>query len=163
MDNEEKIRILEAKVAELETKLNSLFSTSSFPLQLEDVLIRRGFYNLGERELTLYYSGGVGGNVFRSTHRLERFRNISSYGVIPYIVNTTDNTCYAPNHGFFDGRYISFLTTDPNVGLPAGLDSPITTYWVINATQDTFQVTTDGVNPVDITSTGTGDQYAYTY
>lgn len=167
MDTETKNKIiaLENEVRDLKTKLNSIFSLSNFPNELENILIQRGFQNVGESELQVTHEGGVGGNTFLNKYRQTKFRNKVEYytypdGVKQFTVNTTTNVCYCPNNGFIDGRYFLFETTGT---LPAGLDSTIDTYWVINATQDTFQVTTDGVNPVDITSIGTGDQYASTY
>lgn len=166
MENEEKIRVLEAKVAELETKLNSLFSVSSFPLQLEDVLVKRGFYNVGDNELITYYESGAGANSFTDVFRIVKYRekteyhNFTNSGLKSFYVDTTANTCISPNHGFAVGQYIEFRTTDT---LPGGLDNTTSTYTILTATADNFTVTLDGVNPVDITSAGTGDQFAFTY
>lgn len=166
MENEEKIRTLEMKIIELETKLNSLFSISDFPLDIENILIKRGFYNIGDKELVVYYESGVGGQSFTEKYRTTKYREKNEYqsfsnsGLKPYTVNTTSNVCNSTNHGFTDGQYIVFRTTDT---IPGGLDSVITTYWVLNATADTFQVTSDGVNPIDITSSGAGEQYAFVY
>ena len=79
MENEERIRQLESKIIELENKLNSLFSVSSFPLQLEDVLIKRGFYNVGDNELITYYESGAGANSFTDRFRIVKYRERADY------------------------------------------------------------------------------------
>lgn len=165
MDTETRIKTLESKINELENKLLSLFSVSTFPLDLENTLIQRGFQNVGEKELSLYYSGGVSGKTFKENYRQVKYRNRNELitfreGIKIFTVNTTTNVCSSNNHGFIDGQYITFRTTDT---LPSGLDSLSDTYWVLNSTQDTFQVTIDGINAVDITSTGSGEQYAFIY
>jgi len=168
MENEanNKIIALEQRITELENKLNSLFSISSFPSEIESVLIKRGFYNVGENELYVYYESGIAGKPFEEKYRIAQYREKSEYrnftnsGLTNFYVNTTTNICNSPNHGFVNGQFIAFRTTDT---LPGGLDSLIATYRVLNATADTYQVTTDGINPVNITSAGAGEQYSFVF
>ena len=156
---------LQQQIDELKKEIDKLKSPTTFPIEIENALIQRGFQNVGDKELVLYYEAGVGGNAFTEKYRLTKFRNRQEYesygnGIKQFTVNTTTNIVTSQNHGFIDDQYISFRTTNT---LPVGLDSLIDTYKVLNATADTYQVTTDGVNPVDITSLGVGEQYAFVY
>lgn len=160
-----KILQLEQRIMDLENKFKSLTNSTTIPIEIENALIGRGFQNVGDKELIVYYEAGVGANAFTEKYRVVKFRNKYVYysyedGLKQFTVNTTTNVIHSENHGFVDGRYLAFRTTDT---LPAGIDSLIDSYTVINATANTYQATIDGVNPVDITSAGSGDQYAFTY
>lgn len=168
MDNEQKIKQLENRVNELEKKFKSLENGFSIPPNIVEALISRGFQNVSNNELVLYSEGGVGANTFVSKYRVTKFCNKNEYydysnGIKHYSVNTSTDTCFSPNHGFNDGNYLSFLTTDSGVGLPSPIDTTLNTYYVINATQNTFQITIDGINPINLTDGGTGEQFAFAY
>lgn len=166
MENEQdKIIRLENELNDLKTKFNELFNSSTFPIILENVLIQRGFYNLSEGEMKVYREGGVGSNMFESKVRTVKYRNVEEIegGYKPFIVDATTNIFFSKNHGFKDGQYLEFYNTDKGGAFPAPI-APLTySYVILNSTQDTFQISTDGVNPVDITNTGTGTFYAIAY
>ncbi len=164
-DEKDKIIRLENELNDLKTKFNELFNSSTFPIILENVLIQRGFYNLGEGEMKVYREGGVGGNMFESKIRRVKYRNVDELqnGLKSFIVNATTNVFFSKNHGFIDGQYIEFYNTNPAGDFPAPIAPLAFSYLVLNATQDTFQISTDGINPIDITNTGTGTFYAIAY
>lgn len=72
-------------------------------------------------------------------------------------VGTVTMTIAAPcvvtwnGHGFANGTEIEFTTTG---SLPSGL-STNTLYWVVNATTNTFQISSSGPNGSGLTATGT--------
>ena len=164
-EKENRILQLEEQVNDLKTKYESLLSSSGISVELEEALIKRGFVNVNEKEIILYSEGGVGGNTFTNRYRLTRFRNKSDYtqyinGIRQFTVTLASDLINVPNHGYKDGQYLQFQTTDT---LPAGLDSLIDSYVVINATANTFQASVDGVDPVDITDIGVGEHYVNTF
>ena len=69
-------------------------------------------------------------------------------------VNINTNSITEPAHGLANGDRISF-NAEPASGLPTGLAAN-TLYRSINVTTDTFQVSIDNLNPVDITALGSG-------
>ena len=164
MENE-KITRLERELNELKIKFNELFNSSTFPITLENVLIQRGFYNLSESEMLVYREGGVGGNMFESKIRRVKYRNVDELqnNLKPFIVDPTTDVFFSKNHGFKDGQYIEFYNTNQTGAFPSPINTLLNSYTVLNATQDTFKITTDGINPVNITKTGTGTFYATAY
>ena len=167
MENENKNKIvsLENRVKELEDFIRSLKLPGTIPNEIVEAFIGRGFMNVGTNELVVYYEGGVGGNLFTEKYRTTRYGNKTEYlqypgGIKLFTVNTTSNVCQSPNHGFLAGQYVVFRSTGT---IPAGLDSLVDTYTILSTTQDTFEVTTDGINPVDITDVGVGQHYAFAF
>lgn len=166
MENEkDKIIRLERELNELKTKFNELFNSSTFPITLENVLIQRGFYNIGDGFMFLYREGGVGGNMFESKVRTVKYRNVDEIegGYKPFIVDPTTDVFFSKNHGFKDGQYIEFFNTNPTGAFPSPINTLLYSYVILNSTQDTFKISTDGINPINITNTGTGTFYAIAY
>lgn len=156
----DKILILENRIKELERKFSLLENAGTIPKNIVDALSSRGFL-LYDGDIV--FEGGVSGNVFNNIfvkYTNQKFILQLPYPLKRFTVNTSTEVCTSVGHQLADGNNIQFYTTDT---LPAGLDSLISTYAVLNATADTFQVTTDGVNPVDITSVGVGVQYVQVY
>lgn len=155
-----KIAQLEQQIVELNRKFTLLTNFSTIPLEIENALIGRGFLKY---DSDIYYEAGAGGNAFHDIfvkYGTQKFNLNIPNPLIAFTVNTSTNVCTAYNHGFADGNNINFYTTNT---LPGGLDSLILTYFILDTTDDTFRLTTDGVNPIDITSAGVGIQYAQAY
>lgn len=162
MDTETKnlIQQLKTRVTELENNYKNLQDSSKIPMVIENALVNRGFLKY---DSDLYYEAGAGGNAFHDI--IVRYLNVKFNLNIPnplriFYVNVSTNICTSPAHGFADGNTVNLYTTNT---LPSGLDNPIMTYAILNPTDNTFQLTTDGVNPVDITSAGVGVHYAQAY
>jgi len=160
IETKNKIAQLENKIRELEDKFKLLTNYSTIPLDIVNAFVGAGFLKY---DGNLDFTGGVGGNVFPNIfvkYANSRFLLSLPYPLTSFIANSTTDTCYAKGHSLNDGNTVVFYTTDT---LPEGLDSLIETYAIINATADTFQLTTDGINPVDITTDGVGIQYVQPY
>lgn len=69
-------------------------------------------------------------------------------------VDATANTITIANHGLSNGEDI-LLTTEPASSLPGGLAAN-TTYKALSVTTNTFQVSSDGLNSIDIAAVGSG-------
>lgn len=103
----------------------------SLPYWVDDIRFDSESYNI--------YSSGV-------------YSRRKSFGGSVTSVNDLTDTITVPNHGFYNGQAIVFSSTTIG-GLFAG-----TIYYVLNATQNTFQLTPifGGTTPEDITSSGSG-------
>jgi hypothetical protein len=78
-----------------------------------------------------------------------------AYGEVT--ASATADTLTWVNHPFSDGDRVRLFTDSV---LPGGLVNT-TLYWVVNSTDDTFQVSaTEGGSAIDITDAGTGDHFA---
>jgi len=155
----QKIEELIRKVDELTKKVNDLYSSATFPLDVQIALTKKGFLFYDK---TLIYEGGAGGNVFRGlVVKYKEDSDFISVGqkLIQFSVNTTSDLCYATNHNLSDGQTVSFYSTDT---LPGGLDNTVLTYTIVNATTDTFQVD-NGSGTVNITTNGTGVHFVQPY
>ena len=60
-------------------------------------------------------------------------------------------------------QYIEFFNTNPTGAFPSPIAPLVYSYVILNSTQDTFQISTDGITPINITNTGTGTFYAIAY
>lgn len=69
-------------------------------------------------------------------------------------VNASTNTITIASHGLANGDSILF-TLEPAASIPSGL-AVNTSYRAVNVTTNTFQVSNDGLNPIDITAVGSG-------
>lgn len=77
---------------------------------------------------------------------------------VTFTADATDNELTATAHGLTDGTP---LTVGSSTTLPAGLSAD-TAYYVVNATDDTFQLAESlGGTAVDLTDAGTGTHTAY--
>jgi len=162
MENENKNKIieLESKVKKLENIVESLKIAGTIPKEIVEAFVKRGFL-MWDGDIS--FEGGVSGNTFQNIfirYLNQRFLQQLPYPLKRFTAVAATDTCHSIGHGFNDGNNVVFYTTDT---LPAGLDSLIVTYFIFNATADTFQLTTDGINPVDITDAGVGVQYAQVY
>jgi hypothetical protein len=72
-------------------------------------------------------------------------------------VNASTNVITVTSHGLSTGNEV-LIQAQAGSTLPTGLVSG-TIYKVIGTTTNSFQVSTDGVTPIDITSTGSGTFY----
>ena len=159
-ENKNKIMMLEEKVKKLEDFVASLSIAGMIPKSFVEALITRGFL-AWDGDLT--YEAGASGNTFNNIfirYLNQRFLQQLPYPLKRFTAVASTNTCHSIGHGFNDGNNVTFYTTDT---IPGGLDSLIDTYAIFNATADTFQLTTDGINAVDITTAGVGVQYAQAY
>lgn len=81
-----------------------------------------------------------------------------------YTVDPSTDVFTATSHGYTNGDLVQFWS-DPYNGVPIGISGEYTAalpYYIINATSNTFQVsTTMGGSSVNITSTGTGTHHVY--
>ena len=82
------------------------------------------------------------------------------YPPMVFVVKSiADNTCYISGDNIDHSNFIDYACLLSSSGaLPGGLDLGIALY-IINATKNSFQLSTDGINPLDITSKGTGTHY----
>lgn len=69
-------------------------------------------------------------------------------------VDTSTNIITIAEHGLSNQEEIAF-TADAGASLPTGIAAS-TLYKAINITTNTFQVSSDGLNPIDITALGSG-------
>jgi hypothetical protein len=151
---------LQNQINELKNEINNLKSSSTIPLDIQEALIGRGFLKY---DGDLNYVGGVSGQLFPNIfikYSNKRFLLPVGYPVYAFRADPATDTCYSPAHMLNDGNTVSLYTTDT---LPGGIDDPMETYAVLNPTNNSFQLTTDGVNPVNITDAGVGTQYAQPY
>lgn len=154
--NEDTILELERQVAELMAwKREREQQQLVFPLDKtsKDIISNDFLSIVGSRE----YTGGAAGHTF-----LDFLVKQGSYsGIIgqdtsiTFTVNATTDVFTVTKYAVNDDSRCYVQTSDT---LPAGLDGGVT-YWVINSAGLTFQLSTDGINPVDVTTTGTGLQY----
>lgn len=76
-----------------------------------------------------------------------------------FTVNTSTDFITVTSGNFNNDDKILMLSTGT---LPGGLSDTVSPYYVVNSTGSTFQVsTTSGGTPVNITSTGVGEQYLF--
>lgn len=156
MDTQTQIQTLTDRVTQLEAFIAKLQDFSQIPLEVENAFRARGFLKF-DKDVRFY--GGASGNAF--DYIFVRYGNVKSLlgvtnNLIEFTVNTGTDTCNAVGHGFSDGMQVILFSTD---SLPSGLDL-VSSYTVLNATADTFQLASDGINVDDITDSGTGTQYA---
>lgn len=163
----DEIQNLKNKIDELTNEINSLKRPETIPIEIVDAFIARGFLKY---DTEVQYSAGVGAGTF--LNMLVRYLNTTamiSFGRKPFgfvVTSTSANTCSCADSSIdmaeleASGNPIFFYTTG---SLPGGLDNPVATYYIFNASGSQFQLTTDGVTAVDITSFGTGSHYFLDY
>lgn len=148
---EERIRQLEERVRQLEkpTKLTDEWKKL---LRAEGYLKYRGelsFTSAANILYRLFILEAFGDPFTVSVGWLSDFNEFK--------VDTATNTIISKNHGLADDKQIDFYS---NGQLPSGIDGTAITYWVVNPTQDTFQVALTALGtPIDITSGGVGIHY----
>lgn len=83
---------------------------------------------------------------------------ISQQTIFPYTVNTISNVFTSTSNSFINGTQVSvFCTATGSFPAPLAIN---TTYFVINSTGATFQLSaTSGGSAIDITTAGVGAQY----
>jgi hypothetical protein len=151
---------MEERIKKIELFIESLKNPNTFPKEIKDTLINLGFLNF-ERSLT--YEGGAGGNTFEEIFvRYLNQRRMISVSALPFtyvVVSTSANTLSFIGTDInpldLGTTWVILYTTDT---FPGGLDLAVELL-IINPTATTFQLSADGVNPIDITSLGVGTQY----
>lgn len=140
-----------------------------FPLDFQSqTILNKYFASIG----FIQFDAGAGGNPFRvmlatQNGRTEVLNAFSSF--IRYSVDTTADTLLIGQDvvnltqgSFIDGQQVLLLSSDT---FPSPLDST-TAYYVVNASGDgrTIQLSlTFGGAPIDITSSGVGQQFIYPF
>lgn len=164
---------LERRIAELEKwKTERQNQQITFPLDNQSItILNKYFMALSEAVVS---EGGVGGNVFVTYIGSQgpiKF-NVGANIFFPYTVNVSTNvfTVNVPSVAFnFSNNQPLYVATSNNGTLgspaagvpPAPLDT-LTEYYVISASSNTFKLSaTVGGAEIDITDTGTGNQYFY--
>ena len=146
---EERIRQLEERVRQLEkpTQLNG---------DLRKLLISDGFIKF---EKELWFTSGANleiVNLFVKVKDNDYVLSALPTGYFhEFTVGVSANTIITKGHGMPPGSQVVFYSTGT---LPAPIQNGVS-YWVINPTTDTFQASSDGVSPIDITDIGNGVHY----
>lgn len=164
----EDLTALQNQVNELKQRLDNLSRADTIPVEIVEALISRGFLK-HDGEIT--FTGGVGGNVFSQMFiRYLQARSIIGFSPSPFgfvVKSVSGNTCACTDSNVdmaeieSAGLPIFFYTTDT---LPGGLDNPVATYFIFNASGNEFQLTTDGgLTAVDITDVGSGVHFFSQY
>ncbi len=157
----DQIKQLQTQVAELMAwKEQKIRQQISYPLDVasknilnQDFLMFDGYLNF------VRASGEEVPNIRVRHDNITDLINIY-HGLRIFIANASTEVITSDHHGFVNDNEILVISTDT---LPGGL-SDIVTYFVISATTNTFQVSlTLGGSAVDITSTGTGQHYAFPF
>jgi len=149
---------LQEQVTKLSEKLEEFTNPALMPDVFVQTLIEKGFLRY-TNEITTFTNAS--GRDFISmfvdyTNKtgLINFDPLSSYRI--FTANVSD-VCTSIGHGLSNGFSVSIM--NQGGGLPAPLNTS-TTYYVINATTDTFKLATSpGGTEIDITTVGTGTHY----
>lgn len=151
---------IEKRLKKIEDFIESLKNSNTIPRDVKDALLNVGFLKF---DRSIEYDAGAAGNHFEKMFiRYLNQRKMLQISPLPftYVVNSVS------------GNTLSFVGTDINpldLGttwvllystdtIPDGLDLALS-LTIINPTATTFQLSYDGVNPLDITSKGAGTQY----
>ena len=149
---------MEERIRQLEERIRQLEKPTKLTEEWKKLLMAEGYLKYrGELSFT------SAANILYQIFILEAFGNpftvvagsLSDYN--EFKVDVTNNTIISKNHGLADDKQIDFYS---NGQLPGGIDAPGIVYWVVNPTQDTFQVALTAFGtPIDITSGGIGVHY----
>jgi hypothetical protein len=159
------IQELQNKIEQLERKFEelALWKMSRELQQLKEPLdqvsidiLKQFFMSIAA---SVEYEAGVAGRVFTTLQGKQGQYSfeVGSTSLFQYSVNTSTDFLISPDIQVPDGTRIVVVTGEG--GTPPGGLSINTTYWLINSTGLTAQISTDGVTPINITSAGTGKQY----
>lgn len=156
MDIQQQLDAMKSEIAELQKFKADMMDFSQIPIEVQNALIARGFMFF---DSAVRFYGGASGTF--TDYIYAKYLNKKSLiqvtnGLVPFTVNITTDTVLSVNHGFSDGQQVILFSTDT---LPSGLDL-LTSYWVMNATADTFQLSSDNISVDDITDVGVGSHYA---
>ena len=151
---------MEERIKKIELFIESLKNPNTFPKEISDALVNLGFLKF---DGSISYDAGAGGNHFEEIFvKYLSKRSMLSVSQIPfiYVVNSiVDNTLSFISEGIspldIQGLSIILYTTKT---FHSGLDLAVS-LTVINTTATTFKLSSDGINPIDITSVGVGTQY----
>lgn len=154
MENQQLIQRIEA----LEKEINNLKTSTTIPIEIVNAFKGVGFLKY---ESDLIYYGGASGSAFYNIfaeYSGKKSLIAVSYGLKQFVADASTDVCTSIGnaHGFADGNQVILYSTDT---LPGGLDT-VSSYYVMNSTATTFKLSLDNINPVDITSAGTGTHYA---
>jgi len=156
---EERLKKLEAKVAELEAwKKARIAQQLTYPLDKisTDIVQKDALIYISNLNFVRVDGIEVPNILVKHNGRVEL---ISVYNQLQaFTVNASTNVFTSTAHGLADGQQVYFLSTGV-------LPSPLvdyTFYYIINASTDTFKVSaTFGGAAVDITDTGTGTHFVF--
>lgn len=151
---------LKQRIEKIEKFIDSLKGTNNFPKEVLEALIASGFLKY---EKSLNYEAGASGNAFEDIIvKYGKYMDMIGIKSTPlaFVVNSLPNdTCSLIDYSFdiskLNGASVQLYTDGI---LPGGLDLVVPMF-IMSASGDSFKFTTDGINPVDITSVGTGNQY----
>ena len=157
---EERLKKIEEHLKKIDDFIESLKNPNTFPKEIRDALINVGFLKF---DGSISYEAGAGGNFFEEIFvKYLNQRKMIGISQIPFtfvVASISSNTCSFINTDIspldIQGQSIQLYTSGT---LPGGLDLAVPLS-IINCTATTFQISTDGVNPIDITSAGSGTQY----
>lgn len=157
---EERLKKIEEQIRKINDFIESLKNPNTIPKDIKDAFINAGFLKF---DGSIEYDAGAGGNHFEQIFiRYLNQRRMLSVSPLPftYVVSSvSDNTLSFVGTDInpldLGTTYVLLYTTDT---FPGGLDLAISLL-IINPTATTFQLSADGVNPIDITSVGVGTQY----
>lgn len=97
----------------------------------------------------------VGGSLqFQTLFLIANGHAIANKTITDAAINATTNVISVTAHGLTIGNEVLFAA-QPGSTLPDGIAAG-TLYKVMSVATDSFQISTDGVTPIDITSTGSG-------
>jgi hypothetical protein len=163
MDKNQEILILKQQVAELlKWKEEKTRQQISYPLDKESIkILNKDFMSIVS---TLYRIGGVAGNTFTEFLGKQEDRNfiVSENTYIPYSVDLSTNLINIGNYYLDEDRSVELITDDT----PPDPLNYLTTYYVINSTGSTFNLTTVQGNAgaiVTLTNKGAGNNYLVSY
>ncbi len=151
---------IEKRLKKIEDFIESLKNPNTFPREIKDTLVSLGFLKF---ERSIEYDAGAGGNHFENIF-IKYLNQIRMLSVSPlpytYVVNSVSANTLSfigtdINPLDLGTTWVLLYTTDT---FPGGLDLAVELL-IINPTATTFQLSADGVNPIDITSIGVGTQY----
>lgn len=163
MDNNQEIEKLKNRIKDLESwREEKTRQQIKYPLDKESInILNKDFMRIIS---VLSRLGGVGANVFTEYLGKQEGYNflVSENNYIPYSVDLLTNTVNIGNYYLDDDRAVDLITDDT----PPDPLSYLTTYYVINSTGSTFNLTTvqgDAGSIVTITNKGSGNNYLVSY
>jgi hypothetical protein len=158
---------LQQQIDELKKKVEALYSSTGFPLEVKQALIKQGFLNyISNLNFTLA-NGRESPNILVEYKEKKSIVNVLD-NLKSITANPSTNEIICINHGFtpysaspaYDGDQVTFWTTD---NLPAPLVNGVR-FYVKTATQSSFTLaSTPNGTTIDITDVGLGNNYVTYY
>lgn len=154
---------LESRVAALEKwQQQKTAQQVSFPLDIQSQTILNEYFLSKIASFTFTNSGGqeIGTILVKQQNKIYAIDVLGSL-ILFTADDTTDVLTIGPDlvtgqqATVNDGNRVFLVSTDT---LPSPLVDNVE-YYIINSTGTTCQISSDGINPIDLTDTGTGTQY----